>query len=108
RTSPAIIAPVSSPTNAQNTGDSEPNTTAASDCPDTFQAASYTSRSKLPQPNTSTRATGASPNTTHSDWNFATGFGPSRLIANISQISAIWPATCTCGLPPSSGSSITR
>ena len=36
RTTPATIAPVSSPTKAQNTGASEENTTAASDCPDTF------------------------------------------------------------------------
>ena len=40
RTRPAIMAPVSRPTNAQNTGASEPNTTAASDLPETFHDAS--------------------------------------------------------------------
>src|SRR5690606_12460022 len=40
RTTPATMAPVSSPTKAQKIGASEVNTTLMSDSPDTFQAAS--------------------------------------------------------------------
>lgn len=39
RTTPATIAPVSRPTKAQKIGASEPNTTCASDSPETFHAA---------------------------------------------------------------------
>src|SRR3546814_16398176 len=97
RTRPAIIAPVSRPTKAQNTGASDPNTTAASDSPETFHAAAYLPRPKLPQPNIRTTATGPSPNNPPRRWKFPTDFAPSRYPANTNQLTTPTPATATSG-----------
>ena len=107
RTTPATMAPVSRPTNAQNTGDSDSSTTAASDLPVMFQAERYRSKSKCPQPAVMIAATGSRPSTTHSDWKRAIGRGPIRLIANINQISTTWPSRRTPWSSPK-GSRITR